>query len=482
MILVIFSITLQLGWISSFRLLVLVFGAMIILLNLRLKQLFLSTFLLTLFMLPLFNPNKYTTIEVIHGTEIFEPLYKEGYLLGYGLNITNIGILGSFLTLFLNARRGKINLINLLRLVPPPIIIASTGFLLVGLGTSINLSAFKEASVVWMLQYFQLFTIALLLIYYLKYFKREAHLLQVVFVVSIFFQFILLLRQFLNQSFIGLPIETGFGSGFATGLDEINTLFRVAGSLSSHNELALITLILMTFVGPHSLYTKNKWFILSLIAGAITIVLTQSRSVWIAAFIVIIVTVKMYGAEIRKWIKKTYSWRLAIFTAALVTLLSWVIVPRILLSANAVYEGAGIPARLRVFDEGMQAFVLNPWLGYGVGTNEYVLHSLFPNGITTVFPTAIHFGLLQLALEVGIVGVFCFLYPFIHVLRRLVNLKIIGATKTETKFNHAARYRFITGSVVFFIYYLFLPHVGIIEFPYLGLVLGYGLAASQKML
>jgi len=36
-------------------------------------------------------------------------------------------------------------------------------------------------------------------------------------------------------------------------------------------------------------------------------------------------------------------------------------------------------------------------------------------------------------------------------------------------------FTYLSGVFVFVLYYLFQPHVGIVEFPYLGLILGYGL-------
>ena len=39
-----------------------------------------------------------------------------------------------------------------------------------------------------------------------------------------------------------------------------------------------------------------------------------------------------------------------------------------------------------MFSEAVEAIALNPYVGYGVGTNEYVLMSLFPSGIISFFP------------------------------------------------------------------------------------------------
>lgn len=478
----VFSAFLQIGLIADFRLLTVATGVMILLLNQRLKQLFLSAFLVTLFVLPIFSPNKYYIIEIIPGSEILEPLYKAGYSLGYGLNIANILIWGSILLSILIAYRSKKSIFDLLHLFPASVILTVCGFLVIGLGASLNFSPFKDASIVWLLQYFQLFGVAYLLLYFFKFFSGRQPLFYLTILLSIFFQLFLALRQFLSQSFIGLPIERGFGSFFATGLDELNTLYRVAGSFAFHNQLALITLLLIIIITPKMLRSRSTWYLLGSIAGGVIIVLTQSRSVWIAGSITLLITWKMYAPQLRSWIKSIHGFKIVFYVVALVMFLSWIVIPRLSVSVNAIYEGAGIPARLKLLDEGIQAFLQNPWLGYGIGTNEYILHSLFPNGITTIWPTAIHFGLLQLALEVGVVGVASFLYPFVYVLRYIVNSSLLFKTKIRSKKTQNAHYIFLSGALIFFIYYLFLPHVGIIEFPYLGLVLGYGLAITQKIL
>jgi O-antigen ligase len=127
----------------------------------------------------------------------------------------------------------------------------------------------------------------------------------------------------------------------------------------------------------------------------------------------------------------------------------------------------------------VQAIAANPLVGYGVGTNEYVLHRLFPNGVMTVFPAVVHLGYLQLWLEVGLLGLAVFLTPMIFLLRYCLMPR--GHAELPQYF----RIGLINGVVVALVFWLLLPHIGIIEFPFLGIPLGLGsfwyyLARSDK--
>ena len=147
------------------------------------------------------------------------------------------------------------------------------------------------------------------------------------------------------------------------------------------------------------------------------------------------------------------------------------------MSFNLFYEGAGVPIRVKMLQEAGQAFVLSPWIGYGVGTNEYVLFSLFPDGVMSVFPSAVHMGFVQILLEVGVLGLLLFLTPFIFILRSLLLTKIallVNSSRIDLRFS------FVAGVLVILLYYLFQPHVGIVEFPYLGVILGLGIIAATK--
>lgn len=127
--------------------------------------------------------------------------------------------------------------------------------------------------------------------------------------------------------------------------------------------------------------------------------------------------------------------------------------------------------------EASVAFSVNPWIGYGVGTNEPVVFKLFPNGYIYYFPAPIHNAYAQILLESGIVGLISFILPFIFILRQLIN-KQLFADKRQRESNKDFFFITLAGSLSFALYYLFQPHEGFREFYYLGIILGYGMIGA----
>jgi len=431
------------------------------------KNLFVSTFLVSTISFAFFNPNKYYTILVIRGVELSLGFGKD-YILGYGLNLSNIFL---FLNLVTFCREVIINKNFSLRIKELIVtLLAACGFFLIALGGSLNSSPFFEASFVWLIQYMQLFLVAFLLFFLYLNYKNKFELIYPVLLYTILFQSLISVLQFIRQSSLGLPVEFArIASYFAPGPEEINTLFRVNGTFLFHNQLALITLVLFVILIPKVLEQRKKVYILGIFLSLVTIVLTQSRSIWIAATSVIFFLARNYTYELKR-LAKLLGFRFLIYSGVFAIVLSFIIVPRILLSFNSPFEGAGIPGRIQMISEAWEALKLSPWMGYGVGTNEYILHSQFPGGIISSFQASVHMAFLQMALEVGIPGTVFLLLPFILIARNLMS-----GFRTFSKKLKDFSFTYLSGVFVFVLYYLFQPHVGIVEFPYLGLILGYGL-------
>jgi len=428
--------------------------------------------LVSVFTFPFFNPNKYYTVLVIRGLNLLIE-FKGDYLLGYGLNLANIFLVLSLIALIrevlLRKQRANLFLNRLVKLI----IVSAVAFFVIALGASLRYSPFPEASIIWLLQYMQVFVLAFMVFYlYVNHGKKFSVLFTTIF-ASISLQSVISLWQYLRQSSIGLPIEyTKVSSFFATGLDEIGTLLRVSGTFHYPNQLALIMLAMITLLAPYALRKKNQLYLFGCLLGLIVIVLTQSRSIWIATAIVVVAFIRVYQDDIGQVVKIIGARRILLLGMGTFVGLAYIVIPRILLSFNAFYEGAGIPIRVKMIREAVGALQLSPFIGYGVGTNEYVLHSMFPNGVMAVFPSAVHMAYVQLALEVGVLGLGLFLIPFIYILRLLFT-KTALRRKQRTRKDYL--FSFIAGSFSFFVYYLFQPHVGIVEFPYIGLILGLGL-------
>ena len=309
--------------------------------------------------------------------------------------------------------------------------------------------------------------------YFFVHYQKRFNLIFTLFIFTISLQSLISFAQFLRQSSLGLPLEISqVASAYYANIDEVSNIFRVSGTFHYHNQLALIILLLIVFISVRALEVKKTLYLLSIIFGFITILLSQSRSVWLAALIFIYFLFLDYKKELSKIVTLIGARKIILLILVIVVGLSYVLIPRLILSLNLFYEGAGFSFRTKIFSEALESISINPLVGWGIGTNEYVLVSLFPNGVVSAFPTAVHNAYLQLTLEVGLLGTLFFLLPFLLILREFyVNKSNLSSNK---KTNH---YKFVykSGLVICSLYYFFQPHVGILEFSYLGVLVGFGL-------
>ena len=155
--------------------------------------------------------------------------------------------------------------------------------------------------------------------------------------------------------------------------------------------------------------------------AALAIILTQSRTIWFALGISGILLFFRHRKQISHSILFLGFKKILLFSAIIIVGLSYVLVPRILLISNIYAEGGQFPTRIEMINEGIEAFLQSPWIGYGIGTNEYILHSLFPDGVMSYFPAAVHMGFLQLMLEIGIFGFSAFIYPIWYIGQSLLS-------------------------------------------------------------
>ncbi len=390
---------------------------------------------------------------------------KEGYFLGYGVTISFIFLLltGVFLLKELHSNN-KIRQILLQKKEIAITLVCSVVFIFIGLVSSYLYSPFFLLSFVWLIQYSFLLVVALST-FTIKHLKKT-NLLFAALIASSLFQFALVLLQFLKQRSIGLEIEFNIlQPQFFTGLDEVNTFFRVNGTFMYHNQLALICTIFFVIFFVLSLYEKRKsltkLLLLATITNVVAIIFTQTRTMWLVlplTFVVIYFFDKSKLSNIKNFFKDV-NIKLLIF---LCILLFSIILPRTFNSFNATSKGSGIWIRAEMISEGLLALQGSPIVGYGIATNEHTLFKQFPLGIMSVYPAAIHMAFLQLALEVGVLGLFAFLLPFVTLIRYFIVNKV--------KNKYALIY--LCGIFVFASYYSLQPHVFILEGQYLGLIFG----------
>jgi O-antigen ligase len=467
------------GLLDGIRPFFLLYLIVAIVISVNLKNAFLGFFLTFLFTLQFVHPNKSYSVEVIRGGSILEPVFSEGYSIGYFFH------LASFFFLLSGAMFLK-EVVLLRKRISRPlgitlIALCSTwlAFSLMGAYGISRYSPYVFLSSVWLAQYGMMYFVALGICFGLAMYPKFRSVLFATLAVIVGTQLLVSILQLLYQRSAGFHFESESVGSFATGLDENNAVFRVMGTFMFANQLAFIIGILSGVLLPYGLEKRSLVFSSLGLLGIFIVILTQSRSALLGVAVLTLICLVQYRNNLKHLIAEYGSRRLFFYFLVAFTLSGFGIIPRILMSVNAGYDGAGLSIRVRMVNEAVQAIAANPLVGYGVGTNEYVLHRLFPNGVMTVFPAVVHLGYLQLWLEVGLLGLAVFLTPMIFLLRYCLMPR--GHAELPQYF----RIGLINGVVVALVFWLLLPHIGIIEFPFLGIPLGLGsfwyyLARSDK--
>lgn len=464
-----------LGAYDSLKTLFLFSILLVVFINLKIKNVLLSVYVVWILSFQFVIPNKYYFVQVIEPYKLLEIAYSDGYYSGYGISLSNIY---SLLTIALILRviyltKEKKKYFELKKNI---ILFATAIFVISGIYSSSRFSPFAALSYTWVLQYCQPFVFALAYLTLQKIKKNVTNALTLtVICVTIIYQSIIIILQFIKQSSIGISTEITTGTSFFTGLDENNAMYRPSGTFMFHNQVSLVLAICLALISPHMIQNKSKLFIVCFYCGLTSIVLTQSRSVWLGIALAFYIFIRSNYRELLKKMGQFGIRRIVAYSLLTVLVMGPVIIPRLILSLNMVYDGAGFPIRMRLLTEGVEVLRNNFLVGYGPGTNEYMLNSFFPDGVTTVFPAPVHIGIIQLLIEVGIIGTSAFLFPFITTFIVLLKQRYIIDSEKKSAF--------ILAVTICFVYYLFLPHVGIVEFAYIGVPLGYGLQAirAQKI-
>lgn len=442
------------------------------------KNVFIGVFLTFLFTLQFVHPNKIYEIEIIRGSEILERLYSDGYRISYFFHLATFFFVLSFGAM---VREAFLQRKRLTRRMLTPLLGLLGIWMLFLLEASFGISRYSpysHLSLVWMFQYSFMYFIAIGIAFGLMLHSRFRDATFVTFASIVCVQFGVSILQLIMQRSAGFPFEATSVGSFSTGLDENNAVFRVMGSFMFPNQLSFVMGVLLSLLLPYALQKKST--ILMVVVGMtlLTIALTQTRSIFLSSAIICFINLRVLSKELVTMIQKIGTKRIIFLGLAAFMLSAFSIIPRILLSVNTGYAGAGFAIRLRMFNEAGAAIVANPWVGYGVGTNEYVLHKLFPDGVMSVFPAVVHMAYLQLWMEVGILGLIIILFPLLYLLR----FSVVKNTYFTQKF---FRLGYIDGLITVFTFWALLPHIGIVEFPFIGLILGFGvywyyLAQAQK--
>lgn len=443
----------------------------------RLRNLLLVVFLLLLFSLQFIGPNKYYFVEAIPKDEILEVFFSEGYFLGYGVSVENI-LVGIAIILVAREAFLKGRYSFFLQKKTLVLMVSMLVFFLCAFYSMAKFSPFYMLSAVWTMQYLQVFSIAIVVMYILNFYKIQAKMLLYTSLIWFsFFQSTVVILQFFKQEFIGLTFELGTGTSFYTGSDENNALFRPSGSFMYNNQASFILALTLSCVLPYAMQSKKKDAFIASIALTSAIILIQTRSIWIAVFCILCAIGYIYKENLTKLVQLIGIRRSLLYFLGTLAVFGPIVLPRLFLSANFFYRGAGLPIRVDMIKEAVYVIKDSFWFGYGPGTTEYITHTFFPEGVTSVFPAPVHNAYLHLMIEVGMLGLLSFFIPFLYVIRTAFNMKISREIMKRSPDLTA----FMLGSFIMFLYYVFLSHSGTVEFAYLGIILGLGYSALTTL-
>ena len=446
-----------------------------VVLNIKIKNWAISFFLVTLYTMQFYVPNKYYIIEVFKPGDLI--LGWGSYFLGYGINLQNIFLSLTLIfvvrNLILKIWRLETKIIRVIL----PVIIAAVVFFIVAFYSSTRFSPYATLSIVWLMQYMEMFIIALTIVVIFYNNRKMLFLIFPLISSSILLQSFISILQFLKQSWIGLPVESfRWGEVFYGASDAVNGAFRVLGTFGQPNQFALIMTLMLSIIIPYAISSKKLFYVVSMVLCVPIIVLTQSRSAWLSLLLVIIFGLSTNIKKIRKMVTKIGISRIYALLILIIAGTSIVFIPRLLASINSFSENAGFPLRQEMQKEAVAAIVMKPLSGYGIGTNETVLLSLYPKGYVYSFPAPVHIFYLQFLLECGFIGLLAFLFPFLYTIRCIISRH----WQKRIKIGDFA-FIFVSGCITAGVYYLFQPHQGSIEFPYLGIILGFGMLSIQNI-
>ena len=456
------------GLIQGIRNFSLLYLLILFLLYFRLRNLFLASFITFFFSLQFVNPNKYYDIEVIRASSILEKTYANGYSVSYFFHLATFLAIPTLIFLVVDYLKNKSRIPRELTFLLNIIIISFLGFCFSAVYSTSRFSPFPVLSYTWLFQYCFMYLVAVGVIYSLVIYPKFRKILFTTMLTMCFVQAILGLGQLFVQRSIGLPFESQLKGSFSTGLDENNAVFRVFGTFMFHNQLGFVMATLYSFFLSYAIKKSSAFMFLVSALTFTVVLLTQSRSSLLAVILFSFLMIRNNYKLIHNLVQKIGMRKISFYAIMIFALSSLGIIPRVLLSVNTGYEGAGLAIRVKMIKEAGEAIFGSILFGYGIGTNEYVIQKLFPNGVMSVFPAAIHMGFLQMILEVGIVGLIFFFLPFLFLIRKTFVIQ-----KSDKNFD-IFKYSFLGGVLTIISYWSFLPHLGIIEFAFFGITLGFG--------
>ena len=216
-----------------------------------------------------------------------------------------------------------------------------------------------------------------------------------------------------------------------TGHEQFLALYKVTGLMGQKNQFSISIFLMLPFNIYGALTLKKYWKVLSIysvLASTIILIITQTRSVWVATIVFIIILV-IYGVRtilVKKSLNRTQT-RNWIFTLVLILLTlssaSYMIMKRSGALDNLEYKVMSIfdknsldnRGRLNIWESTIDLSKENLLLGVGAGNWKLDIPKYYPYNDTLEFQNwrRPHNDFLWVLAEKGIIGLVLYILTFI---------------------------------------------------------------------
>lgn len=247
----------------------------------------------------------------------------------------------------------------------------------------------------------------LFIYFFVKFMVKDQSLLYKLFMsllisLSLFEGFVII-QQFIYSSPIGNNLEATFSiESFGPGADELYFFFRPIGTFIHANLLGMFLATVMPLL--MYLVTKSKKYFLkvTLFLVAVSLVLTLSRSGWIAAVLSFLLILFYLEYSKKREFKISISAKKLVLYGMLIVPLALYSFPRVVKISNIFQPGSGLDVRIRQADEVLGLISQSPIFGTGAGMSVVKALEVYPKGVFSGFPSEIHNFFMLQAVENGI--------------------------------------------------------------------------------
>lgn len=298
-------------------------------------------------------------------------------------------------------------------------------------------------------------------------------------VLAICLQTMLATAQYVKRSSLGIKIESTADLPYnGSGADEDSSQVRPVGLTNHANILAfdvmnmwLFGFLLWIILEKRQKKRMGKILIMGFLCATVTIILTQSRSVYLSWFIICLLLIwksdilMINRAEIIKLLK-----RFKPIILVCIPIVAYLVVTRALYTLESFNLKAGGGTRDYLIKEAQQLILKNPLIG--VGASMFIPAAFEQNStkVMNYFPESVHNGFLLFIAESGFIA-------FIFYLCGMCSLIWIAKKSKHSGFFLATMIVVLANFIVM----LFQPFAGILPLAVIGIFFAqYALQNTQK--